>query len=193
MCLSLVLVLCIMCKVIVLYLRQTRRQYAQKQTQATTTCINVNTQTYSKTVSVQAQTSTIKWSVPVQTDFQKLRAETQTDPVTLSGSFRNNPVNQVKGTPRPRRLSQFVSQINANRRIPSPMGRGHILNSLPVQGVGRGIDIGNHHGHSNASGRGHMLNSSSIRGVERGTTLRHHNCNAIRRRPMWPLPSCTRR
>ena len=159
-----------MCKVIVFYLRQTRRQYAQKQTQATTTCINVNTQTYSKTVSVQAQTSTIKWSVPVQTDFQNLTAETQTDPITLSASFPNNPVNQVIGIPRPRRLSQYVAQINANRQIPSPVDSGFILYSLPVQDVGRGIALGHHHGHD-ASGRGHMLNGSPVQGVGRGTAL----------------------
>ena len=141
----------------------------------------------------EGQTSTIKWSVPVQTVFLNITTRTQTDPVTLSGSFRNNPVNQVIGTPRPRRLSQFVSQINANRRITSPVGRGHILNSLPVQGVGRGIDLGNHNGHSNASGRGHMLNGSPLQGVGRGMALRHHNSNAIRRPLMWPLPSGTRR
>ena len=136
---------------------------------------------YTKTVSVKAQTSMLKWSVPVQTDFQNLTAETQTDPVTDSASFRNNPVKQVIGTQRLRRLSQLVSQVNANRRIPSPVGMGHILNSLHVQGVGRGIALGHHHGHSNASGRGHMLNGSP---VGRGTALRHHNSNAIRSRPI---------
>ena len=141
---------------------------------------------------MKTQTSTIKWSVPVQTDFQNLMVETQTDPVTLSGSFRNHPVNQVIGTPRPRRLSQFVSQINANRRIPSPVGSGHILYSLPVQGVGTGIALWHHHGHD-ASGRGHMLNGSAVQDVGRGTALRHHNNNAIRRRPMWHLPPGTRR
>ena len=193
MCLFLVLVLCVLCQVIIFYLKQTRRQYTRKKTQVTTTCNDIDTQTYTKTVSVKAQISTIKLSIPVQTDFSNFTAETQTDPITLSASLRNNPINQVIGTPRPRRLSQYVAQINANRRIPSPVGRGHILNNLPVQGIGREIAPGHHHGHSNASGCGHMLNGPLVQGVGRGMALRHHSSNASRRQPMWPLPPGNRR
>ena len=193
MCLFLVLVLRVLCQVIIFYLKQTRRQYTQKQTQVTTTCNDIDTQTYKKTVSVNAQTSTIKSSIPVQTDFSNFTAETQTDPITLSASFCNNPINQVIGTPRPRRLSQYVAQINANRRIPSPVGRGHILKYLPVQGTGREIAPGHHYGHSNASGCGHMLNGPLVQGVGRGMALRHHSSNASRRQPMWHLPPGNRR
>ena len=193
MCLFLVLGLRVLCQVIVFHLKQTRRQFAQKQTQVTTTCNDIDTQIYTKTVSVKVQTSNIEMSIPVQTNFSHLTAETQTDSITLSSSLHNNPINQVIGTPRPRRLSQYVAQINANRRIPSPVGRGHILNNLLAQGVGRGIAPGHHHGLSNASGRGHMLNGPPVQGVGRVMTLGHHSSNANRRQPMWPLPPGYRR
>ena len=69
------------------------------------------------------------------------RTKTQTEAIHLSNSLKRKQINQVFGY-RTFQFKPVMNQPNTNEQEPLPGGRGQILHTLSIRGVGRGTILG---------------------------------------------------
>ena len=117
-------------QIIIIYYRTKRRPTVHKQTQT-----NV------KHSSIGIQTDLTKLPVKIHTDIQNLSAQTQTEAINFSTSLKRKQNNQVFGY-RTFQFKPVMNQPNTSEQEPLPGGRGQILHTLSIRGVGRGTTLG---------------------------------------------------